>query len=82
MVRPRGRLIFIEHGLAPDVAARRWQRRLTPLWRRVGGNCHLDRDVPRELERAGLAIEALRACYAEGSPRWLSFTYEGTARCP
>ena len=78
----RGRLLFIEHGLAPDPGVSRWQRRITPIWRRVGGNCHLDRDVKAELESAGLEIEALRSAYAEGSPRWLSFTYEGSAVGP
>ena len=79
VLRPGGRLLFIEHGLAPDRGPRGWQRRITPLWKRVGGNCHLDRDVKRELESSGFAIEELRAAYAEGGPRWLSFTYEGWA---
>ena len=82
VLRPRGRLLFIEHGAAPDGGPRRWQRRITPLWKRIGGNCHLDRDVKRELETGGFAIEELRAAYAEGSPRWLSFTYEGVAVTP
>lgn len=82
VLRPQGRLIFIEHGLAPDAAPRRWQRRITPLWRRVGGNCHLDRNVTREVEQAGFIVGELRAAYAEGSPRWLSYTYEGTAINP
>ena len=82
VLRPRGRLVFIEHGLAPDAAPRRWQGRITPWWRRVGGNCHLDRDVKREIETAGLVVDELREAYAEGSPRWLSYTYEGIATSP
>jgi ubiquinone/menaquinone biosynthesis C-methylase UbiE len=79
VLRPGGLVLFIEHGLAPGPAEARWQRRITPLWRRVGGNCHLDRDVVRSFESAGFALPELRAAYAEGSPRWLSFTYEGVA---
>ncbi len=45
VLRPDGQLIFLEHGLAPDAATARWQRRLTPGWRAVAGNCHLDRDI-------------------------------------
>lgn len=47
VLRPGGRLVFLEHGLAPDPATQRWQRRLTPGWRVVAGNCHLDRDIGR-----------------------------------
>lgn len=78
-LRPGGRVLFIEHGLAPDPAESRWQRRITPLWRRVGGNCHLDRAVVPTFESAGFQLAELRAAYSEGSPRWLSFTYEGVA---
>lgn len=78
-LRPGGRVLFIEHGLAPDAAEGRWQRRITPLWRRVGGNCHLDRAVVPAFEAAGFALPELRTGYSEGSPRWLSFTYEGVA---
>lgn len=78
VLRPGGRLLFIEHGLALDAGPRRWQTRLTPLWRRVSGNCHLDRDVARELEGAGFDIAEMRAIYTD-SPRWLTFTYEGIA---
>jgi ubiquinone/menaquinone biosynthesis C-methylase UbiE len=81
VLRPGGRLFFVEHGIAPerDARIRAWQRRITPFWRRIGGNCHLDRDPRRELAEAGFAIEELRADYTEDSPRWLSFTYEGAA---
>ncbi len=79
VLRPEGVLHFIEHGLAPDAGPSRWQRRITPLWRRVSGNCHLDRDVPSALERAGFVIDDLRASYGEDGPRWLSFTFQGSA---
>ena len=80
VLRPGGQLVFVEHGRAPDASTYRWQRRLTPLWRRIGGNCHLDRDVARELGAAGFASEDLAADYSDDGPRWLSFTYQGVAR--
>ena len=73
-----GRLFFIEHGLAPDDSVRRWQRRLTPMWRRIAGGCHLDRRVDQLIESAGFRIEALDTQYVRG-PRLLTYFYEGRA---
>lgn len=73
VLRPGSRLFFVEHGLAPDDGPRAWQRRLTPYWRKVSGNCHLDRDASRDLVRAGFVVDELATRYDEG-PRWLSFT--------
>ena len=53
VVRPGGRLHFLEHGLAPEEGVRRWQRRLEPVERRLAGGCHLTRDVPAMLRDAG-----------------------------
>lgn len=80
VLRPDGQLVFIEHGRAPDPSTYGWQRRLTPVWRRIGGNCHLDRDVKSELVDAGFDCADLAADYSEQGPRWLSFTYQGIAR--
>ena len=73
-----GRLLFGEHGLAPDAGVRRWQRRLTPLWKRCAGGCHMDRDIRALIEGAGFAIERLDVGYLPG-PRPLTFMYEGIA---
>lgn len=79
VLRPGGELIFVEHGLAPDPRVQRWQHRLTPLWRRIGGGCHLDRDHARILRDAGFELDELATGYTEGA-RLLSHTYEGIAR--
>lgn len=79
VLRPGGKLVFVEHGAAPDPGPRAWQRRITPLWRKVAGNCHLDRDVAVELEKAGLAFEEIEAGYAEEGTRLTSFTTAGIA---
>jgi SAM-dependent methyltransferase len=76
---PGGVLWFVEHGLAPDAGTRRWQRVLNPMWRRVTGGCHLDRDMPRILRDAGFELDELTAGYS-GTLRWLSFTFQGCAR--
>jgi ubiquinone/menaquinone biosynthesis C-methylase UbiE len=79
VLKPGGRLLFGEHGLAPDARVRRWQHRLTPLWKRLAGGCHLDRDIRGLVEGAGFAIEHLDVGYLPG-PRPMTFMYEGSAR--
>lgn len=79
VLRPGGELLFVEHGLARDRRTQRWQRRLTPVWRRIGGGCHLDRDMAALLRDAGFRSDDLSADYTEGA-HVLSFTYQGSAR--
>lgn len=73
-----GLLIFCEHGLAPDASVQRWQRRLTPVWAKVTGGCHLDRSVPDLLRQVGFKSSDLQRTYLSG-PRILSYNYWGTA---
>lgn len=79
VLRSGGDLMFIEHGRAPDRGTRWWQRLLNPFWRRVSGGCRLDRDMPAVLRAAGFELDELTAGYS-GMVRWLSFTFEGSAR--
>jgi len=77
-LRPGGRLLFCEHGLAPEPSIARWQRRLTPAWRRIAGDCHMDRDVPALLDAAGFKVDDLQQGYIPG-PRVLTYNYWGEA---
>lgn len=76
---PGGRLVFVEHGLAPDPGVARWQNRLTPLWMRCAGGCHLNRPIDDLIRRAGFEFEDLRNGYMR-SKRSLAFLYEGRAK--
>jgi ubiquinone/menaquinone biosynthesis C-methylase UbiE len=78
VLKPGGQLIFIEHGLAPDRSVAGWQNRITPIWRRIGGGCHLNKKIDELIERAGFQIRELKASYLPG-PRPMSYTYEGIA---
>jgi len=78
VLRPEGELIFCEHGAAPDESVRRWQNRLNPLWRRIGGGCNLNREIPLLLEQAGFTIRTLETMYIPGW-RPACFNYWGTA---
>ena len=79
-LRPGGRLLFCEHGLAPDERVRRTQVRIEPVWRIIGAGCHLTRDIPGLLTAGGFAIESMETMYLPGEPRWSGFNYWGTAR--
>jgi len=79
VLKPGGTLLFAEHGLAPDPAVERWQRRINPLWHRVAGGCNLDRPIDHLIREAGFEILELENEYAKG-PRPFSYTYRGSAR--
>lgn len=79
VLAPAGVLRFVEHGLSPLPRVRSWQRRLTPIWRRLAGGCHLDRKVDDLLREAGFEISELRTEYAPG-PRPLTYMYTGRAQ--
>ena len=79
VLKPSGRLLFVEHGQSPDADVRRWQNRLTPLWKQVGGGCHLNREIGRLIEDSGFRIEQMKTGYMKG-PKPLTFMFEGSAR--
>ncbi len=78
VLKPGGRLLFCEHGLAPDLPVLRWQHRLTPLWKPLAGGCHLNRDIPALLSAAGFHIGALDTRYLKG-PKPMTYVYSGWA---
>jgi ubiquinone/menaquinone biosynthesis C-methylase UbiE len=79
VLRPGGSLLFIEHGRAPEPGVRRWQDRLTPLWRRLAGGCHLNRPIDRLIEESGLRLVELETGYLVKGPRVATFHYRGRA---
>jgi ubiquinone/menaquinone biosynthesis C-methylase UbiE len=79
VLKAGGRLIFLEHGRAPDPGVVVWQDRLTPVWKRIGGGCHLNRKPDELITGAGFQITELRTCYLPG-PRPITYTYQGFAQ--
>lgn len=69
VLRPGGTLHFLEHGLAPDVDVRTWQRRLEPIQKRVAGGCHLTREPVVMLETAGFTPGEVEHFYQQEGPR-------------
>lgn len=79
VLKPDGRLLFAEHGSAPDLPVLKWQERLTPIWKKVAGGCHLDRNIPELIRQSGFEILRLETGYIAG-PRLVSFNFVGAAR--
>ena len=78
VLKPEGHMLFCEHGAAPTVSVRRWQDFINPVWKRLGGGCHLNREIPKLIEQDGFRIETLEASYIPGW-RPASYNYWGTA---
>jgi ubiquinone/menaquinone biosynthesis C-methylase UbiE len=78
VLKPGGRLLFVEHGLAPEPRVAHWQYVLTPHWQRFAGGCHLDRPIAELIRGAGFRLDTLATGYLPGPRPW-TFMYEGSA---
>jgi len=78
VLKPGGKLLFCEHGEAPDEGIRRWQILVNPIWNRLAGGCNLNRPIPRLLEQSGFRSNDMQTMYIPG---WkpASFNYWGSA---
>ncbi|MFI4936311.1 MAG: class I SAM-dependent methyltransferase [Caulobacterales bacterium] len=79
VVKPGGRLLYCEHGLAPDEGVARWQRRIEPLWKPMAGGCHLTRPITPPIEAAGFALGERHSMYLPGAPRIAGWNEWGEA---
>ena len=80
VLRPGGKALFLEHGRAPDDSVQKWQRRIEPLWKRIGGNCHLTRAITGAYEAAGFTIASADKAYMPKTPRPFGWIEWGEAR--
>lgn len=78
VLKTGGKLLFVEHGLAPEAGVQRWQHRLSPLWKRLAGGCHLDRPIGKLIDAAGFALDIMDTRYITG-PKPMTYFYEGLA---
>ncbi len=79
VLKPEGKFIFFEHGLAPDPAVQRWQARSEPLFRWAFEGCHVTRHIPSLLGEGGFKIEQMDAGYLAAFPKSGSYCWWGTA---
>lgn len=81
VLRPGGRLIFLEHVAAESGTSRRiWQGRLEPLWKRIAGGCCVTRDTEAAIGRAGFEVEQITRESMRRAPPWVRPTIRGVAR--
>src|SRR3546814_12248836 len=81
--KPGGTALFLEHGGAPDAGVARWQRRIEPVWKRIGGNCHLTRPIADAYSAAGFAVDRRGAHYMPKTPRpfgWIRSEERGVGK--
>lgn len=79
VLKPSGQILFVEHGKAPDAAVLKWQNRINPLWKKIGGGCNLNRDIPKIFTESGFKMNDLQTMYLPG---WkpASFNYWGIVK--
>lgn len=78
ILKPGGKILFSEHGKAPDDKVHRWQNRIDPVWKKLAGGCHSGRDIPELFRQADLKLIDLKQMYIPG-PKVLSYNYWGAA---
>ena len=79
VLKPQGKMIFCEHGLAPDANISKWQNRIDPYWGKIAGGCHLNRNIPALIDEAGFEIESMEQMYLPSTPKFTGYNYWGTA---
>jgi ubiquinone/menaquinone biosynthesis C-methylase UbiE len=79
VLKETGKLIFCEHGVAPDENIAKWQSRIDPIWGKFAGGCHLNRDIPSILEDSGFKIIELDQMYLPNTPKVAGYNYWGFA---
>ena len=80
VLKPGGKLIFCEHGLAPDLSTANWQRRIESVWSKLAGGCHMTIRIPQVILAAGFVFESLDEMYLPSTPKTLGYTFWGVAR--
>jgi ubiquinone/menaquinone biosynthesis C-methylase UbiE len=80
VLKPGGLLLFAEHGAAPDDNVARWQQRIEPYWKRIGGGCHLTRKPLDLVQNSGFSLERSESLYVPKAPRFAGFVSYGVAR--
>ncbi|MDA8653855.1 class I SAM-dependent methyltransferase [Alphaproteobacteria bacterium] len=80
VLKPGGKLLFCEHGRAPDAAIEKWQNRINGAWRHIAGGCNVNRDIPGLIKASGFNITDMDSMYLPSTPRVLGFNYWGSAK--
>lgn len=80
VLKDDGKLLFCEHGLAPDKNIAKWQKRINPLWSKIAGGCNLNRDIPNLISSSGFKISNMEEMYLPSTPKFAGYNYWGVAK--
>ncbi len=80
VLKPNGKLLFCEHGLAPDINVVKWQKRINPIWNKIAGGCNLNRDIPNLIRSSGFKILNMEEMYLPSTPKFAGYNYWGVAK--
>jgi ubiquinone/menaquinone biosynthesis C-methylase UbiE len=75
ILKPSGKFIFFEHGLAPDAPVRRWQERTEPFFQWAFEGCHVTRDIPSLISEGGFKVEEIETGYLAPFPKCGSYCF-------
>ena len=79
VLKPDGKLLFCEHGLAPEEKVVQWQNRINKFWPYISGGCNINKNIPQLIEEAGFNIPNMEQMYLPKTPKILGYNYWGTA---
>ncbi len=79
VLKPDGKLVFLEHGQAPDTGVAKWQDRIDGVWGKLAGGCHLNRKPDLLIGNAGFQIDKVNSHYAQGMPKIAGYLTSGVA---
>jgi ubiquinone/menaquinone biosynthesis C-methylase UbiE len=80
VLKNNGKLLFCEHGLAPDPNIAKWQKRINPIWNKIAGGCNLNRNIPELIASSGFKVSNMEEMYLPNTPKFAGYNYWGVAR--
>ena len=80
VLNSEGKLLFCEHGLAPDKNVQKWQNKLNPIWKKCLGGCNLNRNIPKLVLKSGFSFESINEMYIPSTPKFVGYNYWGAAK--
>ena len=80
VLNSEGKLLFCEHGLAPDKNVQKWQNKLNPIWKKCLGGCNLNRNIPELVLKSGFSFESINEMYIPSTPKFVGYNYWGAAK--
>ncbi len=83
VLKPGGLFLFMEHVAAENNPNRlKWQNRINPIWKRISGNCHTNRETEKYMLETGFKIKKIKKASMRKAPAFVRPTIRGIAIKP